>query len=158
MQRIRKGIIGVIILLLVSVSVIPTAESISRIKPTLDNEPPNKPKITGPQLISTPGPHEWTFKATDSDGDNLFLFIDWGDGTADDWFGPFESGEEITRNHTYTKYGRVLIRVRAKDIHGAMGDWGSFQFININKHITNLPFLQFLIHFPLLQRLLGWLI
>ena len=112
-----------------------------------DNNPPNKPKITGPRLISTPGPHEWTFKATDPDGDNLFLFIEWGEGTFEDWFGPFETGEEITRNHTYTKYGHVRIRVRAKDIHGAIGDWGSFQFYSISKHIKHSIFFRIIEQF-----------
>ena len=44
-----------------------------------DNHPPDKPMIDGPRMVGV-GPHDWTFKAIDPDGDNVSYEIDWGDG------------------------------------------------------------------------------
>lgn len=114
---------------------------------TMDNQPPYAPKITGPELVS-PGIHEYAFKAIDPDGDDVFYQIDWGDHTNEDWFGPFKSGGEVTRNHTYYKYGTVAIMARAKDIHGAIGDWGTFNVeIPKSKQMTNPIFFRFVERF-----------
>jgi hypothetical protein len=113
----------------------------------MDNHPPYAPDVEGARFVS-PGTHEWTFKAIDPDDDNISYQIDWGDGCFDDWFGPFKSGEEITKNHTYLKYGRALVCARAKDIYNATGEWGFMKVvIPKSKQIINIPFLHFLEQF-----------
>ena len=109
---------------------------------TLDNNAPQAPVIAGPPLVS-PGTHEWTFKAIDPDGDNISYFIEWGDGSYDDWFGWFASGEEIILSHNYHKYGRVSIRARAKDTNGAISDWSEMKVIipkSTQQYMTSLFF------------------
>jgi hypothetical protein len=121
----------------------------------LSNHPPGKPKIKGPYIIHGPGPHEYTFKAIDPDGDNVSYQIDWDDGDISDWTSWYLSGEEITRNHTYDYKDDFKVKARAKDIHGAIGDWGVI--VRKSKQIINLPLIQFLmiiIQFPLLKQLL----
>ena len=54
-----------------------------------ENQPPGKPVIDGPTSIS-PGTYDWTFKAEDPDGDDIFYQIYWGDGNPEDWIGAFE--------------------------------------------------------------------
>jgi hypothetical protein len=49
----------------------------------------------------------------------------WGDGNVDDWFGPFESNDIITRNHTWEEKGTYTINARAKDSYGAIGEWST---------------------------------
>jgi len=95
------------------------------------NHAPDAPLITGPHFVR-PGTHEWIFKATDFDGDDVYYYIDWGEGKFDDWFGPFESCEEVTRNHTFVDYGDVTIMAQAKDIHGAIGEVGTLE-VTISK-------------------------
>ena len=129
---------------------------------TYDNNwPPSAPNIEGLQSVR-PGTYEYKFMAVDPEWDNIYYEIYWGDNHHEDWFGPYESGEEIARNHTYSDVDTVLIKVRCKDIHGAIGGWGTFEVeISKNRQIFNLPFLQFLMNmlqFPFLHRLLGWLI
>ncbi len=87
------------------------------------NHPPDAPWLDGPRRVR-PGTYDWTFRAVDPDGDDLFYEIMWGDDTSEEWIGPYLSGEEIIVNHTYHKYAQVAIRARAKDIHGDIGDWG----------------------------------
>jgi hypothetical protein len=119
------------------------------------NNPPDKPEITGPVMIHSPGPHEYTIKAIDPDGDDLFYEIDWADGTYEEWFGPYPAGEEITRNHTYCKEICAEIGVRAKDIHGATGEWAYLKVeISRSKQMTNPIILRFLEKFPLLEVIL----
>ena len=127
----------------------------------IDNHPPDAPKITGPRFVS-PGIHEWTFKAIDPDGDDVYYWIEWGDKSFENWFGPFESGEEAISSHYYHEYGEVTIKAQAKDIHGAIGDEGTLSVtIPKSKQIFNLPFLQFLERFPILNQIImrlveGW--
>jgi len=95
---------------------------------TMENHPPDKPKITGPVMIHTPGPHEYTFKSIDPDGDDVSYQIDWRDGDISDWTDFYESGEEIIKSHTFSYKGVFKIKARAKDIHGAIGDWEYITF------------------------------
>ena len=154
-----KHLIPIIVVGILLISGFVTATKPKEI-PIRENYPPDVPQIDGPRNVR-PGTYEYKFRATDPESDNISYQIDWGDGTGKDWFGPFESGEEIIVNQTFYVTGRVMIRVRAKDTHGAIGDWGTFKVeISKDKHIINILFLQFLLsvlHFPLLQRLLGWL-
>ena len=118
------------------------------------NQPPSKPSIDGPQTVS-PGTYEWTFRATDPDGDNLTYEIQWGDYTSEKWIGPYASGENVKRSHIYTHYATVQIIARANDTHGLTGEWGTLLVhISKDKAISNLIFLRFLERYPLLNQLL----
>ena len=62
--------------------------------------------------------------ATDPDGDEVSLMIDWGDGTVDD-YGAFQpSGSQFIGHHDYNPApATYFIRVRAKDVKGREGQW-----------------------------------
>ena len=123
------------------------------------NQPPSAPDIDGPTVKPVPmpkqggpGPYNYTFKSIDPDGDNVYYYIDWGDGEFEDWFGPFESGEEVTHSHTWSEQGTPTIKAKAKDIWGAESDWGTLDVI-IPKN-QNMWFLRWLERFPILQKIL----
>jgi len=67
----------------------------------LDNSPPATPVITGPTNGKTGVELEYTFVSTDPDDDDIWYWINWGDGTTSDWIGPKNSGEEITVKHMF---------------------------------------------------------
>ena len=95
--------------------------------------------------LPKPGTHKYTFKATDSDGHDVYYYIDWGDGSCEGWIGPYPSGEEITRNHTWNGQGTFTVRAKAKDIYGAEGPWGELVVtMPRNKIAFNSLFLQFI--------------
>ncbi len=129
----------------------------------MDNQPPSAPEIDGPTVkpvprpLPKPGePINYTFKSTDPDDDNVYYYIDWDDGEFEDWFGPFESGEEVTHSHTWSEKGTFAIRAKAKDIWGAESDWGYMNIpISKNQQTSNMWFLRWLERFPLLQWLFG---
>jgi hypothetical protein len=71
---------------------------------TMNNSPPSAPVITG----QTKGKHDvgynFTFTSTDPDGDNIYYWIEWGDGCpSSGWLGPYPSGHTITVVHTFPK-------------------------------------------------------
>jgi hypothetical protein len=128
---------------------------------TGDNKPPGPPKIEGPsprlKLLPKPfpGTHEFTFCAIDPDDDMIYYYIDWGDGTYEDWIGPFLSGEKVSVNHTYEEKGTFTIRAKAKDIWDQEGTWGTYQIpIQRNDKIIYLLLQKWFINAPLVQRLL----
>jgi hypothetical protein len=91
------------------------------------NAPPNTPTITG-QTSGKPGTtYYYTFNTMDLDGDMVFYYIDWGDGTNTGWIGLYESGEIVTKSHNWSEQGTYALKAKAKDIHGKESKWGSLE-------------------------------
>ncbi len=105
---------------------------------TIANLPPNSPVIKGP-VKGKPGVyHEYEFYSTDADADELYYFVDWGDGTDSGWKGPYF--EEMVLSHTWDEEGSFNIRAKAKDIYSE-SDWGELE-VNMPKNKI-LPFYLF---------------
>ena len=105
---------------------------------------PYAPNIAGPTIGHAGGEYDYTFDTTDPDGDDVYYWIEWGDGQTEEWIGPYPSGEEITVNHTWSTRGTYSIRAKAKDIHGEESNWGTLKVsMPKNKPSTNSLFLQF---------------
>lgn len=125
------------------------------------NYPPMIPKIEGP----TNGEigEEYTYcilDIIDPDGDNVFIFWDWGDGTNSDWLGPFKNGEQVYENHTWNRRGTFTIKAKLKDEYNHESDWGYLEVIipkhKINKNILLLKLIeQFLNSHKIFKQLLG---
>ncbi|UCF11765.1 MAG: hypothetical protein JSW06_06855 [Thermoplasmatales archaeon] len=84
---------------------------------------PNKPTINGPIFGKPNNEYTYEFTASDPENENVFYYIDWGDGTYEDWVGPYPSGETIEVTHQWTNLGDYEIKAKAKDINGARGLW-----------------------------------
>jgi hypothetical protein len=100
------------------------------------NNPPDSPDIDGPISGKAGIEYEYTFVTTDPNDDDVYYFIDWGDGSYKDWFGPFESGEEATAVHTWVSLGDYEIKAKAKDIFKTESDWSDVLIVTI---IENNP-------------------
>ena len=87
------------------------------------NNSPTQPIIEGPSIGAVNWTYCFTITSQDPEGDNIYYFVDWGDGTVEDWFGPYNSGQVVTVCHTYTKPGYYLIIVKAKDDTGTESEW-----------------------------------
>jgi len=112
------------------------------------NQPPNTPSIWGDgsfipgvEFIQPNVEYTFTVVASDSDGDDVYYWIDWGDNTNSDWLGPYPTSEHITASHTWTETLSIMvIKVKAKDVHGAESGWGQLIIIiikNSNVVINN---------------------
>jgi predicted secreted protein len=103
------------------------------------NQPPTAPIINGSKYGDIGEICDYTFVAEDTEGDDLFYFVDWGDGTLDDWFGPFPSGEEVNASHSWDVEGQYEVRARAKDFLENEGDWSDPFLVRIGNNPPNEP-------------------
>ena len=88
-----------------------------------ENQPPDAPHISGIKKGKIGEPYEYLFTGSDGDGDAIFFYISWGDGTVEEWIGPYEVDEQVTVEHVWSEKGDYVIKVRAKDSHQCMGEW-----------------------------------
>jgi len=108
-----------------------------------DNSEPIKPnKPTGTQNGEVDNEYDFITSTNDPDGDKLYYKWSWGDGTFSDWMGPYDSGEEISISHQWSKKGFYNVKVKARDEHRAESKWSdslpitmpvyhNFEFVNI---------------------------
>ncbi len=126
------------------------------------NYPPITPEIEGP-FDGRIG-EEYTYcisNVVDPDGDDIYVFWDWGDGSNSDWLGPYQNGEQICENHTWQKTGDYTIKAKLKDEYGLESEWGYLEItMPKSKIFTYLLFEKlferFLNAFPLITKLLDF--
>jgi hypothetical protein len=84
-----------------------------------------------------------------------YMFIDWGDGTFEDWFGPYV-GPVFSFAHSWSNPGEYTLGFRLKDPYGAETPWITFKITirSPKKNFSNTLFLWFLEQFPILQKIL----
>jgi hypothetical protein len=128
-----------------------------------DNNPPSSSRITGP--TSGKAGVEYTYcviNVTDPDGDDIWAYFSWGDGSYSGWIGPNASGEDICASHAWER-GNYGIRVKLKDEWGLETDWSDpFPItmpknkpFNFNFNLLSWLFERFSNAFPILRHLLG---
>jgi hypothetical protein len=105
----------------------------------IGNQPPDIPDISGPILGDVEVEYTFSFISQDSEGNDIYYYIDWGDETYDDWFGPFESGIEVTASHTWTTEDIYSIKAKAKDEFGSESDYSQPYLINIGDNAPDEP-------------------
>ena len=106
-----------------------------------NNSPPDKPDINAPSSSRVREEQNYTFIVNDANDDEVYLWVDWGDGTNTSWIGPYNSGEEIILQHTWNLRGSYIISAKAKDMHDVEGEWQSLEVRmpkqnQINNNIT----------------------
>ena len=88
-----------------------------------ENQPPNKPTITGETNGKVGNEYEYTISSVDPDGDDVYFEIEWYDGCPGVlWEGPYSSGSQVIKNNTWTERGEYTITVRVKDYYGLEGE------------------------------------
>lgn len=95
------------------------------------SDPPDAPTISGPASGIEGLEYDFTFVTTDPNDDEVFYFIDWGDGTNSGWIGPYLSDEEVIVSNTWFEHGIYDIKAKAKDTYGAGSEWSDPFTINI---------------------------
>jgi hypothetical protein len=79
------------------------------------NVAPNPPEINGPSGGAEGENYNFSFAATDQNSDDIWYYIEWGDGTFEEWIGPYSSGEEVIVGHSWSEVGEYTIRAKARD-------------------------------------------
>ena len=90
--------------------------------------------------------------------DDLFYYVDWGDESNTGWIGPVNSGQTITRSHTWFSEGYYVIKAKAKDIYDEEGPEGTLIVtMPRNRVISNIFLLWLLEQFQFLEKLFNLL-
>jgi len=124
-----------------------------------DNDPPNTPILNGQTNGKAGEEYDYTVETIDSNGDNVYYYIEWGDGEFEEWLGPHDSGEEIMVNHIWDETGDYTVRAKVKDEQGAESYWGVLQISMPKIRRTVNPFLieimmKLMDFFPFLERII----
>jgi aminopeptidase YwaD len=100
------------------------------------SNPPKTPALTGPTYCVINVDYSYTFSTTDPDGDDIFYYIDWGDGSNSGWLGPFSSGQTGTAVKSWTLAGTYNAKAKAKDINGVQSEWSDSLVVTV---VTDRP-------------------
>lgn len=110
----QMKIVGTIVCMLLLITSIPVIGAI-------DDHPSTTPVTTnltnGVYWVGV----EYTFCIvipSDPQGDQIYIFVDWGDGTNTGWLGPYNPGEIVDVTHFWTKVGIYVIKMKAKNEYG----------------------------------------
>jgi hypothetical protein len=97
----------------------------------IGNIPPDVPIIDGPTIGGVGSSYKYTVVTTDADNDNIYYYMDWGDGEDSGWEGPYTSGETAILNHTWISPGTYIIKAKAKDTYNEQSSWSDSIVVTI---------------------------
>jgi M6 family metalloprotease-like protein len=123
---------------------------------------PITPTIFGPLTGKTGIEQNYTSRTFDANGDQVYYFWNWGDGTQSEWLGPYNSGETCISKHMWNTIGKYDIKVKVKDTSGNESDWATLTVTmpySYNKPIPQfleLLFQRFPTAFPLLRHMMEY--
>jgi hypothetical protein len=118
------------------------------------NEPPTAPEITGPSQGAPEIELGWLFESSDPDGNQIKYLIEWDDGSSDETdFHP--QGLGVVVYHTYELEGTYIIKAKAEDEKGLIGEESTFEVtIPRSRSIYNLLLLWLFDRIPILEKLM----
>ena len=107
---------------------------------------PNRPD--GPTNVKPNRKATYRTSTIDPNGDQVYYWWDWGDGTNSGWLGPYDSGEIVSASHKWSQ-GDYMVKVKAKDTNGEESDWSDPLAVSVarNRVMISHPFLEFLYSF-----------
>ena len=100
----------------------------------------NSPNISGPSSGYPGVEYEFSFVAEDPEEDEIWYFIDWGDTTFEDWFGPYRSGKTVVVSHKWIQEGTYEIKAKSKDYwdDSRWSDSHKMKIGNVNPEIPTI--------------------
>jgi hypothetical protein len=96
---------------------------------------PDAPILIGPTTGTVGIIYTYNATTIDPNGDDLYYFFDWGDGTCGDWVGPFHSGTTVSVSHSWSDDGEYLVTISVKDSYG-VERWSNPFAVDIFTHKT----------------------
>jgi len=101
--------------------------------------------ITGPTSGRVNKNYIFDVSAVDPQRDDVYLYVEWGDGTNTDWLGPYDSGEVIQVSHSFPERINYTIKVKAKDIDDNEGKEQPHLITMLFKYKPIFQFIRWLI-------------
>ena len=88
---------------------------------------PYPPTIDGPVTGKVGRKYTYTLQSSDPKDDDIFYYVDWGDGKFEEWIGPYHSGEEVIVSHRWWEQGNYSIKVKVRDIYDIESGWATLE-------------------------------
>ncbi len=128
--------------------------------PVRNNTQPDAPTIDGPTEGSAGVNLTFELSTADAEGDAVYYWIDWNDGTTAEWIGPYKISKTVSLVHLWEEKGTYLITAKAKDFYGNESDMTEFSIKIPRNRATNFNLIELLFEkFPfasaILRNLLG---
>ncbi len=93
---------------------------------TVINRSPNTPSIpSGPSPAEKDTKQEYSSSTIDPDGDKLYYWFEWGDGTCSGWTLPSSSGAVVSISRIWRDRGTYPVMVKVKDDYGGETTWSN---------------------------------
>lgn len=119
------------------------------------SNPPDKPLLEGPSSGKKGNEYFYRARTADPEANQVFYWFDWGDGTGNEWIGPFPSNVTIESSHVWDTQGDYVVKVKTKDEYGRLSEWSDPVGIKVSlKFSGNLYLKQGFLHLfgrPLLK-------
>jgi hypothetical protein len=87
------------------------------------SNPPAKPTLTGQTSGVINELYSYSAVTTEPDGEKVYYYFDWGDGTNSGWIGPFNSGQQASAQKSWGAAASYTVRAKAKDINQVSSQW-----------------------------------
>lgn len=91
-----------------------------------ENYPPSPPVINGANKVKKGVDSTYEFTSNDPDGDDLYYYVEWGDGSNTSWIGPYTAGKLINLNHKWDEKNSFQIKAKVKDDDRVESGWTIF--------------------------------
>jgi len=121
----------------------------------IENYPPEKPNINGPSSGSAETEYEYKFQASDPEGQEITICIDWGDGTGEVCLAPVQSGQEVAASHSWTEQDTYIIKAKTRDSYGAESDWTILEVTMPKNKSLRISLMSILDKYPLISQILN---
>jgi hypothetical protein len=95
------------------------------------SNPPAKPVLTGPTMGVLNEIYTYTVVTTEPDGEDVYYYFEWGDGTNSGWFGPYASGVPATAQKSWSIEAVYIVQAKAKDINQVSSEWSDALSVSI---------------------------
>lgn len=95
------------------------------------SDPPQVPSLIGTTNGNVGTTYTYDVQTTDPNANDVYYYIDWGDGTNSGWVGAYSSGAKVEVRHTWTRWGTYEIRAKSKDSFGYGSSWSASLFVSI---------------------------
>ena len=100
------------------------------------SNPPAQPTLAGPDSGVIDETYTFTAVSTEPDGENIYYYFEWGDGTNSGWIGPYNSGQTGAAQHSWAAEGDYTVRAKAKDSNNVVSQWSDPLIVTI---LTDRP-------------------
>ncbi len=99
----------------------------------IENMCPTDPEIKGSNRGSPGIEYEYSFCSTDPEGHKIYYFVEWDDGSYEEWIGPYNAGEPAKVTHAWSEKDKYKIQAKAQDENSAESGWSTFN-VNIPRN------------------------